>query len=56
MSRYAALTVPATVLGMGMVGGCASSLSGNAYIRRQARRLRGVILGTEISIQSVSEG
>jgi outer membrane lipoprotein SlyB len=56
MNRYAALRGLVRVLGMGMVGGCASSLSGNAYIRRQARRLREVILGTEISIQSVSEG
>jgi outer membrane lipoprotein SlyB len=56
MSRYAALRDPATVLGMVMVGGCASSLSGNAYTRRQARRLREVIPGTEVSTRSVSEG
>jgi outer membrane lipoprotein SlyB len=56
MSRFATLRGLATVLGMGMIGGCASSLSGNAYIRRQARRLREVIPGTEVSTRSVSEG
>jgi outer membrane lipoprotein SlyB len=56
MSRYAALRGLATVFGLGMVGDCASSLSGNSYIRRQARRLREVILGTDVSTQSVSEG
>ena len=56
MNRYAALRGLVRVLGMGMAGGCASSLSGNAYTRGQARRLREVIPGTEVSTRSMSEG